>query len=294
MIKKHVLAIDVGGTSIMGTLYTYNLEEIETIKRSTEAKKGKEDVLNNVCEVIDKLIDEHTSAIAIAWAGIIDSHAGTVIKSPNIPSFDNVNLTKILAEKYQVPVYVENDTKLFAYAEQQVLHPYSKTFLGIIMGTGLGCGTVLNGSIFRGANGSAGEIGHIMPSLRFTPESEIEKLFTGDGLKKRIKNLTGVAKLEDLDQHFKSKNSNIVDKLSTLIEEMSVWLYGLILTFDPDCIVFGGGVGKNVLPYLLPKIEANLKAKFKETGYPYSAKMEISKVLNSGLVGAGILARKNS
>ncbi len=296
MIKKNLLALDVGGTSIMAALYTANLEELKVLKIPCEAKKGKDIVFQNICNMITNLIDDHTAAIGLAWAGFINSSTGTIIKSPNIPGFEGFPITKLLSEKFQIPVYIENDTKLFAYAEQQILYPYSRTFtfLGIIMGTGIGCGIILNGSIFKGAHGNAGEIGHTMFHPSFSPENEVEQLFTGKGLLAKTQHLTGISTLELLGEELQKNNTKVFQQLTPLIEELSIWLYGIILTFDPDTIVFGGGVGINVFKYLIPLVKENLSKKFTESGYPFFVTLESSKILNSGLVGAGILARNNS
>jgi len=294
MIKKHLLSLDVGGTSIMGALYTSNLEELKVRKIPCEADKGKEVVFQNLCTLIEELMDEHTAAIALAWAGFVNSSLGIIVKSPNIPGFEGFHITKELSEKFQVPVYIENDTKLFAYAEQQTLHPYSRTFLGIIMGTGIGCGIVINGNIFKGSNGNAGEIGHAMFQPPFALNNEIEKLFTGKGLTARIRNLTGIETLEELGERLKNDHEATLTALNPVIEELSTWLYGIVLAFDPDTIVFGGGVGINIIRSLLPALNKNLSEKFTQMGFPYSTKLESSQILNSGLIGAGILARNNS
>jgi glucokinase len=294
MIRKYILALDIGGTNITGARYTHNLEELETEKISCEAGKGKDVVLKNIFTVIDALINEQTLAIALAWAGFVDSQSGIIQKSPNIPGFEGVHIAKILSDKFQLPVYIENDTKLFAYAEQQILYPHSKTFLGIIMGTGLGCGIVLNGNIFKGSNGNAGELGHAMFIPPFCESNEIEKFFTGKGLAKRVYHLTRIQSLEKLGEALVLQEQHVIKKLTPIVEEISIWLYGLILTFDADTIIFGGGVGKNIMNHLLPIIEENIAQKFHMVRYPYSTKLAVSQILNSGLVGAGILARNNS
>ncbi len=278
----------------MGLLSTSNLEELKILKVPCEAEKGKEVVLQNLCALIENLIDENTAAIALAWAGFVNSSLGTIVKSPNIPGFEGFHITKMLSEKFQVPVYIENDTKLFAYAEQQTLYPYSRTFLGIIMGTGIGCGIIINGSIFKGSNGNAGEIGHAMFQPPFSLQNEAEKLFTGKGLTARIKNLTGIETLEELGNELKNNNEKTLERIDPVVEEISTWLYGTILAFDPDTLVFGGGVGINIIRSLLPTLETKLAKKFARLGFPFSAKLESSRILNSGLIGAGILARNNS
>ncbi|MET8613427.1 ROK family protein [Streptomyces misionensis] len=106
--------------------------------------------------------------IGLAVPGPVDSETGRVVQPPMMPGWDGYDVTGRLARAFTehtgaapVPVLVDNDANLMAYAEQRAGHPDCAAFVLVKVSTGIGAGVVVNGRIYRGVDGGAGDIGHI-------------------------------------------------------------------------------------------------------------------------------------
>ncbi|MFC1546636.1 ROK family protein [bacterium] len=166
MGKKHFyIGIDIGGTNIITVLVDkageiYFTEEIETKKylnpKRLVAKQLK------IIESIRELNRTKTiTGIGIGSAGIIDSKRGIIKFSPNI-GWKNFNIAEIITKESKLPVVVDNDANAACWGIYYL--NYSKkysNFLCITLGTGIGGGLILSGKLYRGADGYAGEIGHM-------------------------------------------------------------------------------------------------------------------------------------
>ncbi|MET9381401.1 ROK family protein [Streptomyces sp. NPDC002928] len=106
--------------------------------------------------------------IGLAVPGPVDSESGRVVQPPIMPGWDGYDITGRLARAFtehtgaqRVPVLVDNDANLMAYGEQRTGHPDCSAFMLVKVSTGIGAGVVVNGSVYRGIDGGAGDIGHI-------------------------------------------------------------------------------------------------------------------------------------
>ncbi|WEO97559.1 ROK family protein [Streptomyces sp. FXJ1.172] len=106
--------------------------------------------------------------IGLAVTGPVDSENGRVVQPPMMPGWDGYDITGRLSRAYTehtgapaVPVLVDNDANLMAYGEQRAAHPDCRAFVLVKVSTGIGAGVVVDGSIYRGVDGGAGDIGHI-------------------------------------------------------------------------------------------------------------------------------------
>ncbi|MER7914771.1 MULTISPECIES: ROK family protein [unclassified Streptomyces] len=106
--------------------------------------------------------------IGLAVPGPVDSATGRVVQPPMMPGWDGYDLTGRLSRAFTehtgappVPVLVDNDANLMAYGEQRAGHPDCAAFVLVKVSTGIGAGVVVDGSIYRGIDGGAGDIGHI-------------------------------------------------------------------------------------------------------------------------------------
>ncbi|MEU6066003.1 MULTISPECIES: ROK family protein [Streptomyces] len=111
---------------------------------------------------------DEVCGIGLAVPGPVDSETGRVVQPPIMPGWDGYDIRGRLSRAFTehtgasaVPVLVDNDANLMAYGEQRTGHPDCSAFVLIKVSTGIGAGVVVGGSIFRGADGGAGDIGHI-------------------------------------------------------------------------------------------------------------------------------------
>ena len=161
-------------------------------KKSTNNEFLKEKkpsyIIDTIIEYIEKIIDESginkekLEVIAIGIPGIVEKETGLVKLIPTIPSWEGLNLSKILFEKIGIKILVDNMSNMSLLAERQqgMTKGYNNVvYIGI--GTGIGSGILINGKIYRGFNGSAGEIGYMfidrnLDKKIFYPQGQFEYL----------------------------------------------------------------------------------------------------------------------
>ncbi|MFD7133949.1 ROK family protein [Streptomyces sp. NPDC059894] len=148
LLAEHsgVLAVEEGPDVVLGELGRWFAELLE--------KAGHR--ADEVC------------GIGIAVPGPVDSEAGRVVQPPMMPGWDGYDLRGRLARAFTdrtgappVPVLVDNDANVMAYGEQRTAHPDCSAFVLVKVSTGIGAGVVVDGAIYRGVDGGAGDIGHI-------------------------------------------------------------------------------------------------------------------------------------
>lgn len=162
METAKVLAIDCGGTFIKAGMVSLKGEILEQSSITTDLQQGMEPVLNNFQKVIEKY-KKYISAVGIAYAGPVNPEKGIIMDPPNFPKeWHNLPLVDILYKRTLVPIYLENDANLAALGEYWKGNGQGVDVLVVLtLGTGVGGGIIINGKIWNGATGIAGEIGHI-------------------------------------------------------------------------------------------------------------------------------------
>ena len=157
-----VIGIDLGGTSIkIGKIEENNL--IKSDIKDLDAKASKEEVINQITQMIDSYYDSEVEGIGIGVPAIVDTKTGTVYEVVNIPSWDEVPLKNILEDKYKIPVLVNNDANCFALGEKYFGEGKDyDDVVGLITGTGVGAGIIINGKLYSGQDCAAGEFGEII------------------------------------------------------------------------------------------------------------------------------------
>ena len=166
--RDYVVGVDMGGTKILAAIIGSNGQIVSRFKTMTRADKSADEVISRIAECISKAIKkanlDHTQirAIGIGAPGVIDSETGVVIYAPNL-RWTNVALKTALENQIKIPVTVDNDVNLGTLGEQALGAGRGiENLVGVFIGTGIGGGIILNGKLFYGANGTAGEIGHVI------------------------------------------------------------------------------------------------------------------------------------
>jgi glucokinase len=242
------IGVDLGGTNVRAGL-VQGAKILALEKRPTFADNSKGFVLEEICKTIEAVFKPDVRGIGIGVPSVVDAD-GVVYSVANIPSWRKVPLKKILERRFRVPVFVNNDAKCFALGE---LHHGAgrgyKNLVGLIVGTGLGAGVILDGKIFSGTNGVAGELGH-MPYL----ESEFEHFCSGRFFVREfgVDAFTAEQRADAGDLKAKKMFEAFGNHLGNAIQT-------LLYAYDPEVIVFGGGVS-NAFRHFETAIRANLKS----------------------------------
>ena len=155
------IGVDVGGTKVLGGVVTPEGEVLETCRRATP-KDESQDTADVIAEVIRELSSRHeVEAVGIGAAGFIDVTRSIVMHAPNL-SWRNEPLKDKLEALVPVPVVVENDANAAAWGEYRYgAGQGSEHVVMLTVGTGIGGGIVLAGSLYRGSFGVAAEFGHV-------------------------------------------------------------------------------------------------------------------------------------
>lgn len=297
--KKYILGIDLGGTKVLTVLFDLNFRVCAEKKSRVEANKGEKVLLQDLEDGVFSLMDEcgvsrkNLLAVGVGCPGMIQFPDGYVKLSPNISFLKNYPLGKRLRKSFKVPVVVENDVNAGLYGEQQFGAAVGyRHVVGIFPGTGVGGALILDGKLYRGAGGAAGEIGHICMSLPsfLSPVSRVDTLESLIGrlriaseagwliLKQRSKSL--YREVEYDIRKIKSKAIQRAVKrgdasLRELIEDkgriLGIAMANAVNLLNPELIVLGGGlieaVGNLIVPvarktmvrYALPPVVKSVR-----------------------------------
>jgi fructokinase len=249
------IGIDLGGTKTEGVLLDDNLKIIERKRVPTvrEYKKIIETISSLVNDLKSKASEKTT--VGVCTPGIISQKTG-LIKNSNTQCLIGMPLKKDLEKILGQKISMENDANCFAMAEAQLgaAKNYDVVF-GVIMGTGVGGGIVINGKLHRGRSNIAGEWGHhiIQPNGNkcYCGKSGcVETYISGPALERRWKELTGKAQplpiiIENLS------NSKAKEWKKEFLENFAIGLANVINILDPDVVVLGGGLSN--IPFLYDK-----------------------------------------
>jgi glucokinase len=157
----HYIGIDIGGTTIKAARVDAGGAVLESARAATPAN-DLEDLLTTLAGLVGQLRSgSDVSAVGLGIPGLRNKKTGDVQTSPHIPCIRNVNLEQLLQQRLGIPVISENDANAGAYGEWRYGAGKNLQHMAYItLGTGLGCGLILSGELFRGASGYAGELGH--------------------------------------------------------------------------------------------------------------------------------------
>ncbi len=160
--------VDLGGTNIKAGLVTEEGDIVHRHAIATRAPEGPAAVARRICRAVAKCARDagvdpgRPAGVGIGAPGTIDRREGVVTFSPNLPGWHDVPLRRMVQEALDLPCTLENDANVAALAEQWIGAGRGASSLVLFtLGTGIGGGIVLDGHIWHGANGVAGEIGHM-------------------------------------------------------------------------------------------------------------------------------------
>ncbi|MCD6471687.1 ROK family transcriptional regulator [Candidatus Aerophobetes bacterium] len=160
------IGIKIGLDGIVAALVNLKGTVLYQISRSIPPKKDKKNVIKSVVEVIRNLVKEaridfgHVIGCGIGVSGLVDSSCGALIYSA-ILGWKNIQFKKLLEKEFNIPVFVDKDVNALALGERRYGAARGiNNFVCITIGTGIGAGIILNGEIYHGNSGGAGELGH--------------------------------------------------------------------------------------------------------------------------------------
>ena len=176
------IGIDIGGTKCAVTKGTAEGEILKKIKFPTS---DCQQTLKQIYDAVGKMGE--AQAIGISCGGPLDAEKGIIMSPPNLPGWDNVCIVDMLEKKFNIPTFLQNDANACALAEWKFgAGKGTRNMVFFTFGTGLGAGLILDGKLYSGTCGMAGEAGHIRLDnygpVGYGKEGSFEGFCSGGGL----------------------------------------------------------------------------------------------------------------
>jgi len=309
------IGVDVGGTKVLGGVVDDNGKVLKTARRDTPREGGRA-LTQAIADVTNELMADFTvDSVGVSAAGFVSSDRKTMLATPNIAGWNGVDLDSELSALIGLPVVIENDANAAAWGEARFGAGRTREhMLMMTIGTGIGGGIVVNGDLYRGAFGTAAEIGHI----RVVPDGHLcgcgargcfEQYASGNALLRHARE--AIAASPDIARNLLSRGDGTIDGLTGKIITIAAsegdavalaafnttgqWLGAGIATLsvilDPECVVIGGGVIDAGEILLAPTREALERYMPFAGRHPYPEIIAASLGNEAGLVGVADLAR---
>ena len=176
-----MIGVDIGGTKCAVVLG----DEHGILKKIKFQTTTCKETVENIIRAIESI--GKGDAIGISCGGPLDENKGVILSPPNLPDWDCVKITDLLCQKFGIPAYLCNDANACALAEWKYgAGRGTKNMMFLTFGTGIGAGLILDGRLYSGTNGMAGEVGHIRMSdhgpVGYGKSGSLEGFCSGTGI----------------------------------------------------------------------------------------------------------------
>ena len=282
-----IAGVDIGGTSIKLGIF-----EDDTLIFKTSAKTPFGDP-EGVCDVIAQLLErQNVELVGVGTAGSVEFRHDTVSAS-NL-GWEGVKLRQMLTERLGVPVWVDNDAQAAAMAEwHDGVCQGAQCALYLTLGTGIGGAMIVNGQPYRGPNNLGAEFGHMIihpngPRCACGRRGCLEYYASATGIRRMAHRQSAYAVV----QSAKAGNIKNLSIFERYVRELCLGLNNLIMIFDPQVIVLGGGVS-GAGDFLADACQKELERIFADTTDPLYCQVKIARHQNdAGILGAALLAKQ--
>jgi fructokinase len=250
--------IDLGGTKIEGVIIEPGQVRRPILKTriDTESYKGYSHIVDQVVRLVQQMTMQtglEPKCIGIGTPGVLDPLLQTM-KNCNSTALNGMPLKSDLQKRLGIPVELANDANCFALAEAhwgavRESCPGAALTFGIIMGTGVGGGIVINKQVWNGKHGIAGEWGHNFLDSGGGPcycgkVGCVETVISGPATERYYESITGHRlKLREIEQRYKEGEEAAKETIHRLCDFFGKAVSVVVDILDPDVIVIGGGVG---------------------------------------------------
>jgi glucokinase len=248
-----VIAFDLGGTDLKAARVGESGELLAFARRPSRVRESATAPYEAMAEALEALgRDGAARAIGVGCPGVIDPVRGAMVdRTANLPHWLDEPLRERIEARFGLPAVVDNDANCAALAEHRLgAARGARVSLTVTLGTGVGCGIVVDGRPYRGAHGGAGEIGHLPLGLEAARcacgvDHCVEPEMSGSGLVRRARDIG--LECEDAAAVFafaargELRAKDLVDHMA---DRLGAALATAINLFDPDVVVIGGGVSQ--------------------------------------------------
>jgi glucokinase-like ROK family protein len=275
------VGIDIGATSVDVAVTDGELRVLSQVSEAIDVRNGPDAVLAVALELVGKLraegiaVDIHGAGVGVP--GPVSFRDGVPVAPPIMPGWDRFPVRNVISQHLGCPVLLDNDVNIMALGEMHAgLARTVEDLLFVKIGTGVGCGIVVDGAVYRGASGSAGDIGHIRvddegPVCTCGNVGCLEAHFSGAALARTATEMArsgrspaladrlaeaGVLTAADVAAAASSGDALAVELVREGGQRLGLLLAGLVSFFNPGMVVLGGEVAAGLGHPLLAEIRS--------------------------------------
>lgn len=256
----YVLGIDLGRSHIRMIICDIAGNVICSSESDQYTQKTKQGVLDQIDIQFEKILQEAAICkdellyISIGIPGIVDENEGKHRLAPFMDSLIDFRLDLYIKEKYKIKTVCGNSVDLGAIGEKwKGAGQEYQNIIYINYGIGLGCALILNGELYCGGNGAAGEVSYMLPGIDFMrdaydEEGVMEKLIAGLELERRIftQNKLPYSSMKDMFERENEENFLGAELISEIKKYFGMMLVNLVSIINPQVIIVAGGIGKQL------------------------------------------------
>ncbi|KKK39884.1 hypothetical protein WQ57_00965 [Mesobacillus campisalis] len=291
----NTVGVDIGGTKVKAGIVDPQGQILNLIEEPT----NKRDLAGQLFSLIERQVsikEWNIEGIGIGTAGRVDAAGAIHYATANLPGWMGTKVKQLVKERFHLPTVVDNDANCAAYAEMELgSAKQERNFICITIGTGVGAGIMINGELFHGVNGGAGEIGHMIYIPGGRPcgcgkKGCWEQYVSGTALALDINEHNELAhkniRPEDLFELAAGKDPCAMEVVARFIKNLAVGIVSLQNILDLHFFVIGGGVIHSSHHWW----ELLVKELQSITDQPPVARKALLKN-DAGMLGAALLAR---
>ncbi|BFH64519.1 ROK family protein [Paenibacillus azoreducens] len=276
--NKAVIGVDLGGTKIATGMLDQTGSLLERSQKATAGLQSSEEVIATIVDTITEVRGrQEIAGVGVASPGMVDSRSGVILNGVNLPDWDGISLQAELERRLGISVRLINDANAAAWGE----YVYgagrgSQSMVYVTLSTGIGSGLVLDGRLYTGASSFAGELGHTV----INPDGIQcgcgqngcwETYSSGTAIARLAREAIAAAGTQSLMTALADKEGTAVSAkhvfeaagagdeiaqktMEHVIHYTGLGLMNIIHSFNPDCIVIGGGVSRAGDAFFAPLI----------------------------------------
>ena len=314
-----LVGVDIGATSLDLAILRPDLTPIVQHTEPADVRQGPGVVLARVRILLRELLGHEgldareVMGIGIGVPGPVNFGIGQLVNPPLMPAWDGFSIRDCLREDYAAPVFVDNDVNLMALGELWRLKRSLSNFLVIKVGTGIGCGIVCHGEVYRGAAGSAGDVGHICvdqegPRCHCGNLGCVEVMAAGPAITRMAVQAVEAGESAMLAECLRDKGhidavdvglagragdaaaNAIIQRAGSLLGQM---LASVVNFFNPSHVFIGGGI-THIGPLFLAAVRQSVYQRSLALSTRHLEIQYTPLGAQGGLVGAGVLAMQET
>jgi len=295
-MSMYVVGVDLGGTKVEACLLDHDRNLVARERMPSEAAMGTPHVIQRIVEIIHKVSGgKDFAAVGMGTPGTYVHAEDRLYGAPHTPVYEKPGLIEGLKKQLHVPLLVDNDANCLALAEFfATCEGKYRYVMAVILGTGVGCGLILDNKLYRGSKGGAGEIGHTSIDINGRPcecgaKGCVEAYLSGPSHSRRFFEMSGKKlDLREIYRLYEKEDPLAIRLFEESCRIMGVFFANTINTLDLEAVILGGGVSN--IPLWYEKVPPLMERGF--FGIPRKSVPVIKARLgdSAGVFGAAYLA----